>query len=172
MKNIKKEKIIQIVKENMAAFWTKVDDNIMIVEFDGSGIDDCAESIANDLLREDIETNKICPKCKGELKFETVEDLKKDYKYFCPKCDENFYEVETIDKKKPSTYIKYHVFTNNNDEWLDDYDQAMKLYKEWVREYGTARLYEEIRATGFLNPNDNDKVINENCLESFGEWPI
>jgi len=73
---------------------------------------------------------------------------------------------------KPTTYTKYHIFTNGLDEWFDDYNEAMTLYKKWVKEYGTARLYEETRTTGFEDKYDNDDVIDEICLESFGEWPM
>lgn len=64
------------------------------------------------------------------------------------------------------TYKTYHVFTNELDEWFDDKKDAVELYNEWKKEYGTARLYEEIRE------KSSDEVIDENCIKSFGEWPL
>lgn len=63
------------------------------------------------------------------------------------------------------TIITYHVFTNNMDDWFDDYSQAREQYQEWKKEYGTARLYEEK-----YMKNDKD-LIEENCLLSYGNYP-
>lgn len=36
-----------------------------------------------------------CPRCGVKLERETDTNLKREYKYFCPKCDENYYAFET-----------------------------------------------------------------------------
>ena len=41
-----------------------------------------------------IVKGKECPKCGGIICQEKAEGV--DYPYFCPNCDENFYEFETI----------------------------------------------------------------------------
>ena len=61
----------------------------------------------------------------------------------------------------------YHIFTNNRDEWLEDYEEAKKLFKEWSKEFGCARLYEE----SWNNPKIDDEAKDETCLKSFGAWP-
>lgn len=63
--------------------------------------------------------------------------------------------------------IIYHIFTNNRDEWLDDYNEAHSLFKEWVKEYSCARLFEE----KWENPEVDAEEIEETCLESFGPFP-
>lgn len=40
---------------------------------------------------------KFCPHCGSLLFVETDKVLKKEYPYFCAECDENFYEIETLD---------------------------------------------------------------------------
>lgn len=69
------------------------------------------------------------------------------------------------------TYTTYHVFTNEQDEWLDDYNQAVALYNEFIKEHGNARLYRETRISGISDAEDADIVISETCLEFGGEWP-
>jgi len=79
--------------------------------------------------------------------------------------DENLHSVD-CDK----TYLEYHVFTNNRDEWFDHYEDALALFKEWSKEFGCARLYEEIRQKSDL-PEQDGELLNENCLKSYGQWP-
>ena len=62
----------------------------------------------------------------------------------------------------------YHVFTNNNDDWTDDYGKAVNMFSEFKNGYGCARLYEE----KWKNPDIDDEPIEENCIKSFGEWPL
>lgn len=45
-----------------------------------------------------IADGKFCPHCGKPLYFETDPEL--DYPYVCLDCDENFYEVEVVEKKK------------------------------------------------------------------------
>tara|TARA_R110000782_G_scaffold11346_1_gene34584 strand:+ start:93 stop:254 length:162 start_codon:yes stop_codon:yes gene_type:complete len=41
-------------------------------------------------------TNKDCPKCNSKLYNEIIKEI--DYPYICLECDENFYNIETINK--------------------------------------------------------------------------
>lgn len=40
---------------------------------------------------------KRCFRCGTALELETDEELKKEYTYYCPECDENMYEMEAVD---------------------------------------------------------------------------
>jgi transposase-like protein len=40
----------------------------------------------------------VCPRCKNDLELETDTELKKEYKYVCEECDENFYDFEKEEK--------------------------------------------------------------------------
>jgi Zn finger protein HypA/HybF involved in hydrogenase expression len=44
-----------------------------------------------------------CSRCNHLVQRETNKDLRKEYKYYCPHCDENMYSIETykkgVDKK-------------------------------------------------------------------------
>jgi len=70
------------------------------------------------------------------------------------------------------TFLDYHIFTHNNDEWLDSKKEAVKLFNYWKKEYGCARLYEEIRNGSREGGMDDGGLIEENCIKSFGEWPM
>jgi hypothetical protein len=63
------------------------------------------------------------------------------------------------------TQIIYHVFTNNTDEYVDTLEEAQKLYEDFITEYGTARVYEEVREV-------EGDVLSENCILTYGEWPL
>ncbi len=58
----------------------------------------------------------------------------------------------------------YHIFTDNRDEWLDYITPAIALFREWKKEYGTARLYEE-------TVDEDGETITEDCIKSYGSWP-
>lgn len=61
--------------------------------------------------------------------------------------------------------IIYHVFTNNQDEWVDTLKEAREIYRAWSKEYGCARVYkEEIK--------DDGQVVEQSCLLSQGEYPL
>jgi transposase-like protein len=47
-----------------------------------------------------IKQKAFCPRCKGELRLENDEDLKKEYKYVCDECYENFYNFEAIKEEE------------------------------------------------------------------------
>lgn len=36
-----------------------------------------------------------CNRCKTKVRKETHKDLRKEYDFYCPICDENLYRVET-----------------------------------------------------------------------------
>lgn len=57
----------------------------------------------------------------------------------------------------------YHTFTHGCDEWSNSRYEALALYKEWARETGSARLYEETYI--------NDELVKEDCLQATGEFP-
>lgn len=61
------------------------------------------------------------------------------------------------------TATSYHVFTHERDEWFDIYKEAYVLYKQWVHEYGSARLYIETYI--------GDELDSEDCLEATGDFP-
>lgn len=62
----------------------------------------------------------------------------------------------------------FHVFTDKLDEWLDDYDTARGIFDEWAKEFGSARLYENVYWTeDEFNNGDGD----EQCLLAVGEYP-
>lgn len=41
-----------------------------------------------------------CRKCNNKVRFETDKQLKKEYKYYCPNCNENIYTFETYKGKR------------------------------------------------------------------------
>lgn len=47
-----------------------------------------------------IQTNKVCRRCHGLVLIEETPELKEEYPYFCPECDENLYEFETLDMEE------------------------------------------------------------------------
>ncbi len=59
--------------------------------------------------------------------------------------------------------MQFHVFTHNCDEWFDQLYDARKLYSQWAKEYGSARLYIETYI--------NDELDSEDCVASVGEYP-
>ena len=43
--------------------------------------------------------DRYCIKCWHKVEKETIPDLKKEYPYYCPYCDENLYSIETFTDK-------------------------------------------------------------------------
>lgn len=43
---------------------------------------------------------RYCKRCNHRVKRETDKELRKEYKYYCPYCDENMYTFETYKKEK------------------------------------------------------------------------
>jgi transposase-like protein len=52
------------------------------------------------IMKYTIKQKAFCPRCKGELRLENDEDLKKEYKYVCDECYENFYNFEAIKEEE------------------------------------------------------------------------
>lgn len=42
--------------------------------------------------------NRYCKRCGHKIKRETTKGLRKEYPYYCPRCDENMYRFETVKK--------------------------------------------------------------------------
>ncbi len=69
------------------------------------------------------------------------------------------------EKPKVNLHKTWHVFTHNQDEWYDTLKEANAQYQIWRKDNGTARLYEELR-------DADGELFDENCIKSFGEWPM
>lgn len=97
-----------------------------------------------------IADRKFCPHCGNGLYIETDPEL--DYPYFCAECDENFYEIEVVDK------IKVVV---SNIDWDCENDDA-KLPKD-------TELYIDI-----ISPDNKSEILYEiwEVLENIYEYPI
>lgn len=65
--------------------------------------------------------------------------------------------------------VRYHVFTHGQDAWFAEHEwrKARRLYGQYARECGAARLYEEV-----YSDIDRDEMESEDCLHSFGEYPL
>jgi hypothetical protein len=60
----------------------------------------------------------------------------------------------------------FHVFTHNRDEWLTKKTPAIKLARQWAKEYGCARVYHETEW------NTEDGIFEDgDCIYSKGEYP-
>ena len=46
--------------------------------------------------KEKDKTDKDCPKCSSKLYNEIIKEI--DYPYVCLECNENFYNIETIER--------------------------------------------------------------------------
>jgi len=71
-------------------------------------------------------------------------------------------------KTKPT--IIYHIFSNERDEWLTNYKEAVRLFNEWRKGYGCARLYKEI-----WDPEELERggmPSSEDCIKTYGDWPL
>ena len=64
------------------------------------------------------------------------------------------------------TKIIYHIFADNRDEYADTITKAKQIFRHFKQEVGNARLYEEI----WQDPSD--EPVEENCLISFGSYPL
>ena len=58
-----------------------------------------------------------CRRCDHQVKRETSKDLRKEYSYYCPYCDENMYSFETYKKKENKHVQKQH---NDRDAMLEN----------------------------------------------------
>jgi hypothetical protein len=64
----------------------------------------------------------------------------------------------------------YHVFTDYKDLWTKDFDFALSFYLLWRKHRSCVRLYRETYEDeeGMLN----DEMIEEDCLFSYGPYPM
>lgn len=62
----------------------------------------------------------------------------------------------------------YHIFTHGQDEWLESFDEAMRLFNRWSAENDSARLYEEYY---WCDSDLADDLIREDCLLAHGPYP-
>ena len=46
-----------------------------------------------------MKVKRYCFRCGCQVKKETDKDLRKEYPYYCPNCDENMYTFETYKKE-------------------------------------------------------------------------
>ena len=61
----------------------------------------------------------------------------------------------------------YHVFTDGADLWTGKRRKAEKTYRRFVRENGSARMYEEK-----YKDRENEVMISEHYLKGFGAYPL
>lgn len=54
----------------------------------------------------------------------------------------------------------YHIFTHNTDEYTTDKIEAYKIYRDFIKENDSARLYEK-----------ESEYDDGNCIDSYGEYP-
>jgi len=60
----------------------------------------------------------------------------------------------------------YHVFTNDNDSWVENLSEAVKIARIMNRDHGCVRIYEE------TNWDEEEGLfIDENCILSYGGFP-
>ena len=60
----------------------------------------------------------------------------------------------------------YHVFTHRKDAWVKKRKKAEKLYRRFVREQGSARIYKER-----YKDRENDDMVSETYIKGAGEYP-
>lgn len=67
------------------------------------------------------------------------------------------------DKEK----LKFHVFTNNQDEYVESKREAMKIYRSWIRDdIKDIRIYT-------IKFNAKDGIYEDvDCIYTTGEFPI
>lgn len=54
-----------------------------------------------------MKTKRFCHRCGAMVKRETDKDLKKEYPFYCPCCDENMYRFETYKIKGGKKYGRH-----------------------------------------------------------------
>jgi hypothetical protein len=75
-------------------------------------------------------------------------------------------QTEAAHRRQSRPEKVYHVFTDGMDVWTGKRRKAEKLYRRLVRENGVARLYEER-----YRDRENEVMLSENCLKSYGGYP-
>jgi len=82
----------------------------------------------------------------------------------CPKCKTDEYLMDFYPKPCDTMY---HVFTDNKDEYIVDKKEAIKLAKEWGKDYGCSRIYEQ------KEWNEDEGVFEDgDCVFSIGNFPM
>jgi hypothetical protein len=63
--------------------------------------------------------------------------------------------------------VMYHIFTDNRDEYIEDKDKALELAKEWWKDYGCVRVYEQTEW------DEEDGIFADgDCIYRKGAFPI
>lgn len=60
----------------------------------------------------------------------------------------------------------YHIFSDGIDYFEDNFTIAKRLYRNLIKRFGKARLYEEK-----WEDKDSVEPISEDCILSKGEFP-
>lgn len=61
----------------------------------------------------------------------------------------------------------YHIFADGRDEYTWDYDEAIRIYNQWCKEYDNIRLwtfYEDGRKSGDIRDGD--------YIKGKGDYPM
>jgi hypothetical protein len=53
---------------------------------------------------------RYCKICDSRVRKEINENLKKEYPYYCPKCDENMYEFETYINDRTELFFRHITY--------------------------------------------------------------
>lgn len=65
--------------------------------------------------------------------------------------------------------VRYHIFTDNKDDWTSDWKEAVQTYLKFKQENDCARLYKEVYPDQEAYENDEGE---ENCIYAFGPYPL
>ena len=74
---------------------------------------------------------------------------------------------QVVDRLLGKKIIKeYHIFSDNMDDYRDDYKSALMVYNELCKDYNNVRLYEQFW------DDESEEMIEENCLKAKGGFPM
>lgn len=75
------------------------------------------------------------------------------------------------DTPRDTYKLEYHVFRDGQDMWVDTYEEAEAIIKEWQAEdpTGDMRIYKDTYAT--KEDYDNGVQNDEDCMWSQGGFP-
>jgi hypothetical protein len=103
-----------------------------------------------------MKTNKLCGKCRQPVEKET----KLDYPYYCPHCDENLYEFETV-QEATRKVIRREIYS------AEEAAHSVELYA-FMQENGFCDVYDFFQSDPDILRIKNSEVsftevaINEN----------
>ncbi|RHF02010.1 hypothetical protein DW701_17450 [Bacteroides eggerthii] len=100
-----------------------------------------------------MKTNKLCGKCRQPVEKET----KLDYPYYCPHCDENLYEFETV-QEATRKVIRREIYS------AEEAAHSVELYA-FMQENGFCDVYD-------FSQSDPDILRIKNSEVSFTEVDI